>query len=106
MLSFYARRSQKLKKDSQLKQFFALLGSVGVKANIHVDEIDPGGLGEHERMVKEGRLVSSSRTILLLVHQPESNFPFHGLLCLHYLIRQKLCGFREMFLTINQKYLG
>ena len=41
MLSFYARRSQKLKKDSQLKQLFALSGSVGVKANIHVDEIDP-----------------------------------------------------------------
>ena len=42
MCSFYACRSQKCKKDSQLKQLFALLGSVGVKAAYkHVDEIDP-----------------------------------------------------------------
>ena len=42
MSSFYARKSQKCKKDSQLKQFFALSGSVGVKAACkHVDEIDP-----------------------------------------------------------------
>ena len=38
MRSFYARRSQKRKKDSQLKQVFA---PVCVKAaRIHVDEID------------------------------------------------------------------
>ena len=37
--SFYARRSQKRKKGSQLKQ---LSGSVGVKAvRKHIDEIDP-----------------------------------------------------------------
>ena len=40
--SFYARRSQKRKKDSQLKQLFVLAGSVGIKAVCkHVDEIDP-----------------------------------------------------------------
>ena len=40
--SFYLRRSQKRKNNSQLKQFFALLGSAGVKiARKHVDEIDP-----------------------------------------------------------------
>ena len=34
------------KKDSQLKQLFALLGSAGVKAVLkHVDEIDPRSLG-------------------------------------------------------------
>ena len=39
--SFYAPRSQKHNKDSQFKQLFALLGSVGVKAvGKHVDEID------------------------------------------------------------------
>ena len=42
MRSFYARRSQKRKKDSQVKQHFALLGSVGVEAECkQVDEIDP-----------------------------------------------------------------
>ena len=42
MRSFYVRRSQKCKKDSQLKQLFALLGSAGVKAGRkHIDEIDP-----------------------------------------------------------------
>ena len=41
MGSFYAQRSQTRKKDSQLKQLFALLGSMGVKvAHAHVDEID------------------------------------------------------------------
>ena len=40
--SFYARRSQKRKKDSQLKLLFALLGSASVKAARKlVDEIDP-----------------------------------------------------------------
>ena len=40
--TFYARRSQKPKKDSQLKQLFALLGPAEVKATCkHVDEIDP-----------------------------------------------------------------
>ena len=40
--SFYARKSQKRKKDSQLKQLFAPLGSVGIKAaRKHIDEIDP-----------------------------------------------------------------
>ena len=40
--SFYAQRFQKRKKDSQLKQLFALLGSAGIKAaHKHVDEIDP-----------------------------------------------------------------
>ena len=43
--SFYTRRSQKLKKDSQVKQLFALSGSAGVKAvHEHVDEIDPSHL--------------------------------------------------------------
>ena len=42
MSSFYARRAQKPKKDSQLKQLFLLLGSAGVRAaRKHVDEIDP-----------------------------------------------------------------
>ena len=40
--SFYACRPQKLKKDSQLMQLFALSGSALVKAACkHVDEIDP-----------------------------------------------------------------
>ena len=39
--SFYASRSQKRKKDSQVKQLFELFGSVCVKAGRrHVDEID------------------------------------------------------------------
>ena len=39
--SFYARRSQKGQKDSQVKQLFALLGSACVKdVRKHVDEID------------------------------------------------------------------
>ena len=42
MCSFYACRSQKCKKDSRLKQLFALLGSEYVKAaRKHVDENDP-----------------------------------------------------------------
>ena len=41
MSSFYARRSQKRKTDSQVKQLFALLGSASVKvARKHVGEID------------------------------------------------------------------
>ena len=41
MCSFYARRSQKGKKESQLKQLFALSGSAGVKAERkHIDEIN------------------------------------------------------------------
>ena len=40
--SFYAQRSQKRITDCQVKQLFALLGSVCVKAaSKHVDEIDP-----------------------------------------------------------------
>ena len=40
--SFYACRSQKRKKDRQLKLLFALLGSARVKAaRKHVGEIDP-----------------------------------------------------------------
>ena len=40
--SFYTFRSQKRKKDSQLKQLFALLGSARIKAaHKHFDEIDP-----------------------------------------------------------------
>ena len=40
--SFYVRRSQKRKKDSQVWQLFALLGSARVKAaRKYVDEIDP-----------------------------------------------------------------
>ena len=40
--SFYVCRSQKRQKDSQLKQLFALSGSVGVKAaRKYVGEIDP-----------------------------------------------------------------
>ena len=40
--SFYARRYQKHKKDSQLKQLFALSGSEDVEAvRKQVDEIDP-----------------------------------------------------------------
>ena len=42
MRSFYACRSQKRKKDSQLKQLFAILGSAHLKAeHKHVDDIDP-----------------------------------------------------------------
>ena len=40
--SFYACRSQRRKKDSQLKQLFALAGSASINAaHKHVDEIDP-----------------------------------------------------------------
>ena len=40
--NFYLGRSQKRKKDSQLKQLFVLTGSVSVKATCkHVDEIYP-----------------------------------------------------------------
>ena len=40
--NFYAHRSRKNKKDSQLKQLFTFLESAGVKAaHKHVDEIDP-----------------------------------------------------------------
>ena len=40
--SFYAPRSQKRQRDSQVKQLFAFLGSAQVKAETkHVDEIDP-----------------------------------------------------------------
>ena len=40
--SFYARGSQKRKKDSQIKQLFALLGPVCLNAaRKHVGEIDP-----------------------------------------------------------------
>ena len=40
--NFYAHRSQKRKKDSQVKQLFLLLGSVCIKAACkHIDEIDP-----------------------------------------------------------------
>ena len=50
---FYASRSQKHNKDSQLKQLFALLGSAGIKAVCkHVDEIDPWGaqkMGFHKK---------------------------------------------------------
>ena len=43
--SFYAYRSQKCKKDSQLNQHFALSGSASVKAACkHVGEIDPCSL--------------------------------------------------------------
>ena len=50
MCSFYARSSQKRKKDSQLKQHFALLGSASVKAaHKHIDEIDPYNATEWER---------------------------------------------------------
>ena len=39
---FYACRSQKCKKDSQLKQLFVLLGSASVKAARKlIDEVDP-----------------------------------------------------------------
>ena len=42
MCSFYANRSQKSKKDSQVKQLFMLSGSAHVKAALrHVDEIGP-----------------------------------------------------------------
>ena len=42
MSSSYPRRSQKRKKDSQLKELFVLLQSAGVKAvRKHFDEIDP-----------------------------------------------------------------
>ena len=48
--SFYAQRSQKPKKLLELTDFFALLGSVGVKtASEHVVEIDP-----YHRSAKEG----------------------------------------------------
>ena len=42
MHSFYAHRSQKQKRDSQVKQLLALSGSAGVKAaHKNIDEIDP-----------------------------------------------------------------
>ena len=41
IINFYASRSQKHKKDSQVKQLFALLGSAGVRAaHKLVDKID------------------------------------------------------------------
>ena len=40
--AFMRPRSQEHKKDSQVKQFFALLGPAAIKAVCkHVDEIDP-----------------------------------------------------------------
>ena len=43
--SFYAHGSQKRKKDSQVKQLFALSESVGIKAEYkHIDEISPSKL--------------------------------------------------------------
>ena len=42
MSIFYVHRSQNHQKDSQVKQLFALSGSVRAKAvRKHVDEIDP-----------------------------------------------------------------
>ena len=42
MSSFYEHRSQKRKKDSQIKQLFALLRPACVKAaSKYIDEIDP-----------------------------------------------------------------
>ena len=43
MSNFYAHRSLKRQEDNQVKQLFALLGYVNVKAaRIYVDEIDLG----------------------------------------------------------------
>ena len=52
--SFYTHRSQKRKKNSQLKQLVALLGSASVKAACkHFDEIDPSfQLAARKTMVK------------------------------------------------------
>ena len=45
MRSFYACRSKKHQKDSQVKQLFAILGSACIKAaRKHIDEIDPWSL--------------------------------------------------------------
>ena len=42
MHTFYARRSQKCKKESQVKQLFALTGSAHIKvARKHIGDIDP-----------------------------------------------------------------
>ena len=50
MHSFYTRRSQKCKQDSQLKQLLVLSGSAGIKAaHKLVDEIDPLGFPGYSR---------------------------------------------------------
>ena len=47
--SFHARRYRKRKKDSQIKQLFALLGPDHAKAaHRHIDEIDPMSETTHE----------------------------------------------------------
>ena len=49
MLSFYASRSQKCKKDSQVKYLFDILGSVRIKAaRKYVDAIDLWGVHKCE----------------------------------------------------------
>ena len=59
--SFYTRRSQKCQKDSLVKQLFALLGSVSIKAaSKQVDEID---LLEFERNLKKTLLMFINRII-------------------------------------------
>ena len=52
--SFYARRSQKHQKDSQVKQLFALSGSSCIKAaRKHIGEIDCRREGRIRRQVKK-----------------------------------------------------
>jgi len=60
-----------LKKDSQLKQLFALLGSAGIKAvhKLH-DEIDPcnifWGVPKRQSYIHRGRLLTiPNRTLLI-----------------------------------------
>ena len=67
--SFYARRSQKCKKDSKVKHFFALLGSVHVKAALkHIDEIDPNWNGVNGSWGIEGKSSTSFFVFSLLLH--------------------------------------
>ena len=65
--SFHACRSQKLKKDSQVKQLFALLESVHVKpACKNIDEIEPSSTMTRattvERSLKTKTILGNFRT--------------------------------------------
>ena len=52
MRNFYVGRSHKRKKDSQLKQLFALLGYAGVKAaHKHIDEIEPRSMSTKQLLL-------------------------------------------------------
>ena len=63
MGSFYMRRSQKCKKDSQLKQLFALLGSACIKAACkHVGEIETRSGVKTDKLIGPDHVSKMSNT--------------------------------------------